>query len=214
MRISPSILACDLSDITAEINSVSEADYIHIDVMDGIFVPNISFGLPVIASARRRTAAVFDVHLMIDRPERYLSDFKKAGSDILTIHAESTSDPLRVIKEIRSLGMKSGIAIKPVTPVSEILKCLPFADLVLVMTVEPGLGGQSIIKSCLKKATELQDLKRKNGYSYIIEADGGIDENNLPEVSASGVEVSVMGSAVYKIPIEKRNVKIAEIKKI
>lgn len=213
MKISPSLLACDLANIEAEMESVSEADFIHIDVMDGVFVPNISFGLPVISSMRKKSKAVFDVHLMITEPERYIEDFKKAGSDYLTIHAESTKDPAAVLKKIKSLGMKAGISVKPNTPVSEIENCLPFADLVLVMTVEPGFGGQKLIFSCLEKASVLRELKEKNGYGYIIEADGGIGEDNLSEVAASGVEAAVMGSAVYKIPAEKRNEKIREMKK-
>ncbi len=213
MKISPSLLACDLSDIAAEINSVSSSDFIHIDVMDGIFVPNISFGLPVIASARKKSDMFFDVHLMIDRPERYVSEFKKAGSDLLTIHAESTEDPLSVLKQIKNEGMKSGISVKPSTLVSEIESCLPFADLVLVMTVEPGFGGQKIKKECLEKASLLKKIREEKGYSYLIEADGGIDENNLAEVASSGVDVAVMGSAVYKIPAEKRNSAIEELKK-
>lgn len=212
MKISPSLLACDLANIEAEINSVSSADLIHIDVMDGIFVPNISFGLPVIASARKHSDMIFDVHLMIDRPERYLEDFKKAGSDYLTIHAESTEDPADVLRKIKALGMKAGISVKPGTPVSAIEECLPLADLVLVMTVEPGFGGQKLISSCLEKATELKNLKEKNGYGYIIEADGGIGADNLERVAASGVEAAVMGSAVYKIPSELRNGEIIKMK--
>ena len=214
MKISPSLLACDLANIEAEINSVSEADFIHIDVMDGIFVPNISFGLPVISSARKHTDMIFDVHLMIDCPERYIEDFAKAGSDYLTIHAESTEDPVSVLKKIKSLGMKAGISIKPNTPVSEIKDCLPLADLVLVMTVEPGFGGQKLIENCLAKATELSALKKENGWNYIIEADGGIGSDNLERVAASGVEASVMGSAVYRIPEKERNAEIIRMKEV
>ena len=214
MKISPSLLACDLANIEAEINSVSEADFIHIDVMDGIFVPNISFGLPVISSARKHTDMIFDVHLMIDRPERYIEDFAKAGSDYLTIHAESTEDPVAVLKKIKDLGMKAGISIKPNTPVSEIKDCLPLADLVLVMTVEPGFGGQKLIENCLAKATGLSALKKENGWNYIIEADGGIGSDNLERVSSSGVEASVMGSAVYRIPEKERNAEIIRMKEV
>lgn len=214
MKISPSLLACDLANISAEIESVSNADFIHLDVMDGIFVPNISFGLPVISSARKHSDMIFDVHLMIDRPERYISDFKKAGSDFLTIHSESTADPLSVLKEIRKAGMKCGISIKPETPVSFIEKCLPYADLVLVMTVEPGFGGQKIIKKCLEKSVLLKKLREENGYTYFIEADGGIDETNLPDVALCGVDISVMGSAVYNIPVDMRKAKIDEFKKL
>ena len=214
MKISPSLLACDLSNIENEIKTVSSADFIHIDVMDGLFVPNISFGLPVISSARKKSDMVFDVHLMIQNPERYISDFKKAGSDILTIHAESTENPLKVLEMIKKEGMKAGISIKPNTPVSKIKDCLSISDLVLVMTVEPGFGGQKIIKSCLEKATELKKLKEENGYSYMIEADGGIDGDNISEVKESGVEISVMGSALYKLPKEERNAEISEYQKI
>ena len=182
--------------------------------MDGIFVPNISFGLPVISSARKHTDMIFDVHLMIDRPERYIEDFAKAGSDYLTIHAESTEDSVSVLKKIKSLGMKAGISIKPNTPVSEIKDCLPLADLVLVMSVEPGFGGQKLIENCLAKATELSALKKENGWNYIIEADGGIGSDNLERVAASGVEASVMGSAVYRIPEKERNAEIIRMKEV
>ena len=214
MKIAPSLLACDFNEIQKEIESVSTADLLHLDVMDGLFVPNISFGLPVIASLRKKSDMVFDVHLMIQKPERYLSEFAKAGADLITIHFESTEDPKGCLETIRSLGKKAGLSVKPSTPAEAIFDLLPLCDLVLVMTVEPGFGGQSLIPECLEKAKILSEKKKETGLSFLIEADGGISSDNLAEVSSFGVEASVMGSALFKFPKGERKAEIERLRQI
>lgn len=214
MKIAPSLLACDFAEIGEETDSVSSADLLHLDVMDGVFVPNISFGLPVISSLRKKSDMVFDVHLMITKPERYLEDFAKAGADYITVHYESTEKPEECLKTIRSLGKKAGLSVKPGTPVEKITDLLPLCDLVLVMTVEPGFGGQSLIESCLEKTKFLAEKKKETGLSFLIEADGGIGAGNLAQVAACGVEASVMGSALFRVPKNERRSEIAKLQKV
>ena len=173
------------------------SDYLHVDVMDGIFVPNISFGMPVISSIRKTTDMFFDVHLMIDRPERYIDDFVKCGADLITIHYESTDDPAAVLKKIRACGKEAGLSIKPKTDVSVVLPLLPLCDLVLVMTVEPGFGGQSFIEGSTEKVAELRREIDRCGSRAVIEIDGGITLANAAEVYAAGCEVLVAGSTVF-----------------
>ena len=198
IKISPSILACDFARMGEEIARVDKfSDYLHVDVMDGIFVPNISFGMPVIKSIRKVTDIIFDVHLMIERPERYIEEFAKLGSDIITIHYESTSDPESVLKMIRATGKKAGISIKPGTDYSVLLPLLPLCDLVLVMTVEPGFGGQKFMHDMMAKVSALRAVVEREKYDIEIEVDGGINAETAAIASEAGANVLVAGSSVF-----------------
>lgn len=214
MKIAPSILACDLANLEIETKSVNKADFLHIDVMDGVFVPNISFGLPVIASLRKKSSMIFDVHLMISSPERYLKEFAAAGADYITIHYESTVDVEGCLKQIKSLGKKSGLSVKPDTPVESILGFLPFVDMILIMTVEPGFGGQKLIDDCLLKVENIRRYRESTVYKFLIEADGGIDESNIEYVRKKGVDVAVMGSSIFRLSASLRNPKIEKYQKL
>ncbi len=211
MLISPSVLSCDLSRFAEEIQTISAADMIHIDVMDGVFVPNMSFGMPVISSLRNKTKMIFDVHLMISSPLNYIEEFVKAGSDILTVHYES-NNPVESLYAIKKFGLKAGLAIKPQTSVKEIIPYLNLCDLILVMTVEPGFGGQSLIPECADKISLLSELKKEYDYSYIIQADGGIKQSNLNILSEKGLESAVLGSAVFNLEPSFRNNFISDLK--
>ena len=198
MKISPSLLAADFANLQSSVAKVEHAvDMLHLDVMDGCFVPNISFGPAVIEALRPHSKLFFDVHLMIERPERYLEAFKKAGADGITIHVESTENPAEVLKAIRALGAKPAISISPDTKAEVIFPLLPLCDMVLVMTVYPGFGGQKLIPACLDKVKELKAEMARQGLNIPVEADGGIGAANLESVLASGVDVVVAGSAVF-----------------
>ncbi len=198
IKISPSLLASDFSKLSEEIKKIDEAgcDLIHIDVMDGLFVPNISFGLPVISSIRKCTDKIFDVHLMIDKPERYLEDFKKAGADIITVHAEATSHLHRTLQAIKALGLKAGVALNPGTDVSCLKYVIDNTDMVLVMTVNPGFGGQKFISETVEKIKEVKALIGDRPID--IEVDGGISSDNAALVVNAGANVLVSGSALFK----------------
>ena len=198
--IAPSILSCDFSKVGAEIEEVERAgaEWLHIDVMDGHFVPNITVGPLVVAAARRATKLPLDVHLMIENPDRYLSQFVTAGADWLTVHQEACPHLHRTVQQIRELGARPGVALNPATPVETLMDILPFVDLVLVMTVNPGFGGQSFIPDSLSKVNRLARRLAEGRLAGIeIEVDGGIDPDTAPAAVAAGATVLVAGSAVF-----------------
>ena len=199
IKISPSMLSCDFSRIGEEAEKIalSGADMLHLDVMDGHFVPNITFGAPVIKSIRNRTDIIFDVHLMISDPLKYAEDFVKAGADILTFHVESDSDVKATIEKIKSLSCKVGLSIKPGTPVEAVFPYLDDIDMVLVMTVEPGFGGQSFMEDMMDKITLLKNKLDETGKTADIQVDGGINEDTVSVASRAGANVFVAGSAVF-----------------
>lgn len=199
--LAPSVLSADFSALGEDIATVAAAgaEIIHLDVMDGQFVPNISFGAPVIASVRKVTDALFDVHLMIEEPVRYLEAFKKAGADIITVHYEACRDVKVTLEQIKAMGLKAGLAVSPDTPVSVVESFIPLVDMILVMSVYPGFGGQSFIAGSLDKVRAVKEMVTKAGKEEMwIEVDGGIGLANIGEVKAAGANVLVAGSAVFK----------------
>ncbi len=197
--LSPSLLSVDFAHIADGIKELDRADVqaLHLDVMDGAFVPNISFGAPVIKCLRKETNMIFDVHLMIDEPVRYLDDFKKAGADWVTVHAESCKHLHRTITAIKEAGMKAGVALNPATPVSAIDYVLGEVDMVLIMSVNPGFGGQSFISSSLRKIAEVRKIINERNLDVRIEVDGGVNLKNVDDVLKAGADVIVAGSAVF-----------------
>ncbi len=204
--VSPSFLSADLGNLAGvvEIINKSEADWIHCDVMDGVFVPNISFGLPVIEHVKKIAKKPLDVHLMIIDPDRYLSGFREAGADSLTVQYEACIHLQRTVSEIHNLGMKAGVAVNPHTSVSLLKNTLPYIDMVLIMTVNPGFGGQKFIMECYNKISELRKMIDEKGYNVLIQVDGGIDTGNARKLVGTGVNVLVAGNSVFssKDPIE------------
>ena len=200
IKISPSVLACDFTRFGAEIEKVvsAGAEYVHLDIMDGVFVPNISFGIPVVQAARKATDAVLDVHLMITEPEKYIQQFSDAGADIIVFHYEATNNHQEIIDKIHELGKKAGMSIKPGTPTFVLESFMKSLDLVLIMTVEPGFGGQSLIPETVEKVAQVKEMCQVLGVEPEIEVDGGVTTANVGLLKDAGANVIVAGSSVFK----------------
>ena len=199
-KIAPSILAADYANFAQELKRIDEtsADYVHIDIMDGQFVPNISFGADVVASLRKHSKLVFDCHLMVVEPERYVDAFAQAGADIMTIHVEATKHIHGALQKIKKAGLKAGVVINPGTPVSALEPVLSLVDQVLIMTVNPGFGGQAFIPEMLDKVKQVATWREEGGYAFDIEVDGGVDDKTIKACQEAGANVFVAGSYLFK----------------
>lgn len=206
-KVAPSILSADFSKMGEEVENIVEAgaDYIHLDVMDGKFVDNITFGFKMIKDLRKLTSAVFDVHLMIDEPETYVDRFIESGADIITVHLEAVKKPvIEVVKKIRARGVKSAVSIKPKTDVNLLKPLIPYVDMVLIMSVEPGFGGQAFMESSLDKVKAVKEMIKAENRDIEIEIDGGINEKTAAAAVSAGVDVLVAGSYVFKAEDRKK----------
>jgi ribulose-phosphate 3-epimerase len=210
IKIAPSILLADFSNLGEDVEKLHKAgaDFIHIDIMDGRFVPNISFGMPIIKAIRNKTDKVFDVHLMIDEPSKYIDDFIAAGADLITIHYESEKHIDRAIQYIKSKGIKVGVAINPGTPTYVLKDIISELDMVLIMSVNPGFGGQKFINYSIEKIKEVKAMSEKTNKDLLIQVDGGIDPSNVSKVIEAGANVIVAGSAVFKNGEIEKNISL------
>lgn len=200
--VSPSLLAADFGNLEKDIRmvNISQADWLHLDIMDGVFVPNISFGFPVLESVRKLSEKPLDVHLMIIDPDRYLERFRDAGASVLTVQYEACTHLQRTVSEIKELGMKAGVALNPHTPVSLLKNILRYIDMVLIMTVNPGFGGQKFIMESYSKIEEIREMIDSGGYEILVQVDGGIDTTNAAKLVKTGVNVLVAGNSVFSSP--------------
>ncbi len=200
MKLAPSILSADFANLLGDVKKIEEggADYIHVDVMDGHFVPNISFGAPVMKCLNGKTSLPYDVHLMIENPDAYIKDFVTPQTEFITVHQEACRHLHRTIQNIKAQGVKAGVSINPATPVSTLSCILADIDLVLIMSVNPGFGGQSFIEGTVEKVRELEQIKREKNLDFAIEIDGGVTLDNAAMLAEAGVEIAVAGSAVFK----------------
>lgn len=197
--LAPSLLSADFSSLEKAMKMIEDnnGSVVHIDVMDGQFVPEITYGQPVVRSIRKLTELPFDVHLMVEHPENQIKTFADAGADWITFHLEAAVHCHRIIQQIHELGKKAGVSIVPSTPISSLTEILECADIILIMTVNPGYGGQKLIPSCLKKISELKKLREQNGYNYLISVDGGVNNETLQSVKDAGADVIVSGSSFF-----------------
>jgi ribulose-phosphate 3-epimerase len=211
--IAPAILSADFANIQRDVEMInkSEADWFHVDIMDGMFVPNISFGFPVVKAIKKHATKPLDVHLMINDPDRYLQEFKNAGADILTVHLEACTHLHRTIQAIKALGMKAGVAINPHTPAILLTDIMSEVDLICVMSVNPGFGGQKFIENTFSKVMDLREMKSTTKSKAYIEIDGGVDMNNYKKLIDTGANVLVAGNTVFSAPDPAKM--IAELKK-
>lgn len=211
--LAPSILSADFCELGRQIEEIGNAgaQYVHIDVMDGVFVPSISFGMPIVSCVRPRTDMFLDVHMMVTKPERYVEEFVKCGADSVTIHVEACDCIEETLKKIRSVGAKAGLAINPGTPVAELLPYMDMVDMVLVMTVNPGFGGQAYIPECTDKIREVRAIINERGLNVNLEIDGGVNIDNLQMNLDAGANVIVAGSAVFKGDITEKTKAFLEI---
>lgn len=208
--LAPSVLSADFNNLGRDIEMInnSEADWFHVDVMDGVFVPNISFGFPVLKHIKKISKKPLDVHLMIVNPERYFEEFAKAGADILTIHYEASTHLHRNIQTIKNMGMKAGVALNPHTSVNLLSDCISDIDLVLIMSVNPGFGGQKFIPNTYKKVEQLKNMIEKTNASTLIEVDGGVDQSNIAQLISSGCDALVAGNAIFSTENPSNTIKL------
>ncbi len=210
MKIHPSILSADFANLESELATISLADAAHVDVMDNHFVPNLTLGLPIVSRLFEVSQLPLDIHLMISAPDRWAPAYAELGCDSVTFHLEAAKDPLALARRIRAIGSKAAIAIKPNTPVSEVEELLPEIDMLLVMTVEPGFGGQKLIPETVAKVSQARQASQNRGLSIAIQVDGGVTESNIGQLADAGADVFVAGSAVFRA--ENRNLEIAKLR--